>query len=159
MKPWTCEWTRELKIICLRNLIMVGTHLAICVVYSFLLCDILWHTVQDSLQQVPIPLSLLQHIVSLMYCGPKSVHFVIFLMNGESSQPLFISAIDPLYLHTWAPVNSELLPKWTQNWSALYHTISEKIAYHVWLKLYWNKVKHIFTSYSEFCLRFELIGL
>lgn len=46
----------------------------LCIVCFFLLCDSLWHIMEDSLQQVPITFSLLQRIVSVMHCGPQSPH-------------------------------------------------------------------------------------
>lgn len=69
-----------------------------------------------------------------------------------------ISGVDPLCLHTWAPLSFELLFKWTQNWSGLYHITAEKIECCVWLKSYWNEMKHIFHNGVVLKI-LELIGL
>lgn len=63
------------------------------------------------------------------------------------------------HLSRWPTLPPHLsLSKWTQNWSASYRIIAEKIECCVWLKSYWNEMKHIFISCPELCSNFGRIG-
>lgn len=78
------------------------------------------------------------NVLSLWCIMVRSLLTLSFLSWMERvTWPPFISPVEPLCLHTWAPLSLELLPKWTQNWSALYRVSQMLCVIEVVLK--WNE--------------------
>lgn len=126
----------------------------------WLLCDSLCHTVQDSLQQVPITLSLLQLIVSLMHRGPRSNHCVISLINGEWLTSAHLSRWPTLPPHLRSARPRAAPKKWTRNRSSAGRFVPEKIECCVcdWscIEMKWNI---FFMSCTDLCTTLELRGI